>query len=167
MARVAFSSSSSDDGIQQLLIQSFRSESSYCSHRDLNVSIDNAHFEYPPMPKATLPSLPALSASLVCYYTPSSPQVPAARNDLPVLLAMSASHSNTQPCLYKVDVSRKPHLDESNILALFPEALTADVEAIFADQTGSVRANATNEDVLSVSISLSLHLCENFVLRPP
>jgi len=33
-------------------------------------------------------------------------------------------------------------LDEPDILALLPEALTADVEAIFADQTSGVGANS-------------------------
>jgi len=33
-------------------------------------------------------------------------------------------------------------LDETNVLALFPEALTADVQAILADQTGFVGADA-------------------------
>lgn len=37
------------------------------------------------------------------------------------------------------------YLDEPDILALFPEALTADVEAIFADQTGLVGANTAVE----------------------
>lgn len=34
------------------------------------------------------------------------------------------------------------YLDETNVLALFPEALTADVKAVFADQTGFVCADA-------------------------
>jgi hypothetical protein len=34
------------------------------------------------------------------------------------------------------------YLDETNVLALFPEALTADVQAILADQTGFVGADA-------------------------
>jgi hypothetical protein len=33
-------------------------------------------------------------------------------------------------------------LDEANVLALFPEALTADVQAVLADQTGLVGADA-------------------------
>jgi hypothetical protein len=32
------------------------------------------------------------------------------------------------------------YLDESNIVGLFSEALTADVETVFADQTGTVSA---------------------------
>jgi hypothetical protein len=32
------------------------------------------------------------------------------------------------------------YLNESNIVGLFSEALTADVEAVFADQTGTVSA---------------------------
>jgi len=33
-------------------------------------------------------------------------------------------------------------LDETDVLALFPEALTADVETVFADETGGVGADA-------------------------
>lgn len=36
----------------------------------------------------------------------------------------------------------EPHLRKSDILTLFPEALTADVEAVFADETGFVGADA-------------------------
>jgi hypothetical protein len=35
-----------------------------------------------------------------------------------------------------------PYLGESNISTLLPEALTADVEAVFADETGLVGADA-------------------------
>lgn len=38
-----------------------------------------------------------------------------------------------------------PYLDEPNVLALLPEALTADVQAILADQTGRVGADAAVE----------------------
>lgn len=42
------------------------------------------------------------------------------------------------------------HLDESNILRLLPEALTADVQAIFADETSGVCADAaTKQKVVS------------------
>lgn len=34
------------------------------------------------------------------------------------------------------------YLDETDILALLTETLTADVEAVFADETGSVGADA-------------------------
>lgn len=34
------------------------------------------------------------------------------------------------------------YLDEPNILGLLSEALSADIEAVFSDQTGSVRADA-------------------------
>lgn len=34
-----------------------------------------------------------------------------------------------------------PHLDEANVRGLLPEALTADVEAVLADQTGAVSAD--------------------------
>jgi len=39
-------------------------------------------------------------------------------------------------------------LDETNVLALFPEALTADVQAILADQTGFVGADAASAGAL-------------------
>ncbi len=35
-----------------------------------------------------------------------------------------------------------PYLSKSDILALFPETLPADIEAVFADQTGFVGADA-------------------------
>ena len=35
------------------------------------------------------------------------------------------------------------YLDETDVLALLTEALTADVQAVFADQAGCVGANAT------------------------
>ena len=35
-----------------------------------------------------------------------------------------------------------PYLDEPDILALLPETLAADVETVFADQTGFVGADA-------------------------
>lgn len=34
------------------------------------------------------------------------------------------------------------YLDESNILALLPEALSADIETVFPDQTGFVGADS-------------------------
>lgn len=34
------------------------------------------------------------------------------------------------------------YLDKSNILALLPEALSADIETVFSDQTGFVGADA-------------------------
>jgi hypothetical protein len=39
-------------------------------------------------------------------------------------------------------VSRIAHLDKSNVCCLFSEALTADVETIFSDETGFVGADA-------------------------
>ena len=47
------------------------------------------------------------------------------------------------------------YLDETNVLALFPEALTADVQAILADQTGFVGADAAvREKTIHVSMVL-------------
>jgi hypothetical protein len=42
-----------------------------------------------------------------------------------------------------------PYLDETDILTFFPETLTAEVEAIFANETGRVCANATVKELLS------------------
>jgi hypothetical protein len=42
----------------------------------------------------------------------------------------------------RVEGALYSYLDETNVLALFPEALTADVQAILADQTGFVGADA-------------------------
>ena len=42
---------------------------------------------------------------------------------------------------------RKTHLKEANILALFPEALAADIETVLADQTGPVGAYAATYDL--------------------
>jgi hypothetical protein len=46
--------------------------------------------------------------------------------------------------LYTADVRWGvfPYLDESNVGALLPEALTADVQAILADETSGVGADA-------------------------
>ena len=38
----------------------------------------------------------------------------------------------------------KTHFGESDILALFPEALAANIEAVLPDQTGFVRADAAS-----------------------
>ena len=45
-----------------------------------------------------------------------------------------------------------PYLDETDILALLAEALAADVEAVFADQTGGVGADSAVRIGLSVTI---------------
>lgn len=42
-----------------------------------------------------------------------------------------------------------PYLDESNIGALLSEALTADVEAVLADETGAVGADAAVQEIVS------------------
>jgi hypothetical protein len=39
-----------------------------------------------------------------------------------------------------------PYLDETNVGALLTEALTADVEAVLADETGVVGADAAVSD---------------------
>ena len=41
------------------------------------------------------------------------------------------------------------YLNEADILALLPETLTADVEAIFADETGCVCADTTVESMIN------------------
>lgn len=47
------------------------------------------------------------------------------------------------------------YLDETNVLALFSEALTADVQAVLADETGSVGADAAvGRSVSYISLSL-------------
>jgi len=57
-------------------------------------------------------------------------------------------------------------LDEANVLALFPEALTADVQAVLADQTGLVGADAAAAGALAegarsrVPNALVRHDCE-------
>lgn len=38
-----------------------------------------------------------------------------------------------------------PYLNEADVLALLSEALTADVQAVFPDETGLVGADATVE----------------------
>jgi hypothetical protein len=43
----------------------------------------------------------------------------------------------------------RPCLDEPNILTLLPKALTAEIEAIFADETGGVSADAAVEALWS------------------
>jgi hypothetical protein len=49
-------------------------------------------------------------------------------------------------------VGEEMYLDESNIVGLFSEALTADVEAVFADQTCTVSAyTAVNKHVSQFS----------------
>lgn len=45
-------------------------------------------------------------------------------------------------------------LDEADVVGLFAEALTADVEAVLADQTGSVRADAAARHPASVPWTL-------------
>ena len=49
-----------------------------------------------------------------------------------------------------------PYLDEANVGALLTEALTADVEAVLADQTGTVGADA--------AVSLKSHVSLPFIL---
>jgi hypothetical protein len=46
------------------------------------------------------------------------------------------------------------YLDEANVCGAFSEALTADVQAIFADETSAMRADtATHELLVSLSNS--------------
>jgi hypothetical protein len=40
----------------------------------------------------------------------------------------------------------RPYLDEADVLTLLPETLAAKVEAIFANETGRVRADAAVEE---------------------
>lgn len=49
-----------------------------------------------------------------------------------------------------------PCLDESNILTLLPKALTAKIEAIFADETRGVSADAAVKAFWSAQISSSI-----------
>lgn len=52
----------------------------------------------------------------------------------------------------------RTHLNKSNISALLPEALTADVETVFADQTGGVGADAAiYERNTLVLVDLGVH----------
>jgi hypothetical protein len=50
----------------------------------------------------------------------------------------------------------RPCLDEPNILTLLPKALTAEIEAIFADETGGVSADAAVKALWSAQISSSI-----------
>ena len=53
-----------------------------------------------------------------------------------------------------------PYLDETNVGALLAEALTADVEAVLADETGRVGADA------AVQIPVSTHPFRYSILCP-
>lgn len=63
--------------------------------------------------------------------------------------------------LYNADFA-VPYLDESNIGSLLTEALTANVEAVFADQTGLVSADTAVKKFVSRS-SMFLLSCPSFV----
>lgn len=49
------------------------------------------------------------------------------------------------------------YLGESDILAFLPKALTADIEAIFSDETGFVSTDAANVIISMLAIGISVH----------
>ena len=51
-------------------------------------------------------------------------------------------------------ISWSSHLDETDILAFLPEALTANIETIFADQTGFVCADTA---MMAFSLARAIH----------
>jgi hypothetical protein len=61
-------------------------------------------------------------------------------HSFPSVFALSRSIPLVFLLLY---IREYPYLNKSDILALLPEALTADVEAVFPDDTGLVGADAT------------------------
>ena len=55
----------------------------------------------------------------------------------------AVSHCAINLLLLRVFESSGAYLDEPDILALLPKALTAEVEAVLADETGRVCTDAT------------------------
>ena len=64
-----------------------------------------------------------------------------------------------------VQVCVRTYLDEANVGALLAEALTADVEAVLADQTSGVGADAAVE-VMSASVASHIPSSCAFVFSP-
>lgn len=55
------------------------------------------------------------------------------------------SSLSTLDVQWGIDSGCRPYLDEANVGGLLAEALTADVEAVLADQTGAVSADTAVE----------------------
>ena len=81
-------------------------------------------------------------SSLCCmvplFVLPTSPHP-----GLPTILPMLGHYKHSAP---PHNFSyRQAYLDEPNILAFLPEALSAEIQTIFSDETGPVFANSTVE----------------------
>lgn len=104
-------------------------------------------------PAAAISTTPTASHQLSTFANLPLPLDSPFRSHAPSPLSPTTSHSSVlhetrqpspQPArkFGKCPSNKGTHLDESNVLALLPEALAAEEEVVFADQTGRVGADA-------------------------
>ena len=90
------------------------------------------------------PSFPPLSTKSISCIPPNLLLLPSFRSIGATTQPTLAISRNPPPNAATQSTCEDycPYLSESDIRALFPETLTADVEAVLADQTSGVRADA-------------------------
>lgn len=103
--------------------------------------IDAVH----PNTLASVISIPAPPNLFKISPQPHCPLAPSPVHELPAG-SPSKDDIHRSPAEARTNEQGSTYLGEPNILALLPETLTADIETVFANETGFVGANATGVD---------------------